>query len=311
MALKIYHETKKGLLRSGYRYKGFIRGNEPVNSINEHLPDFGDLQQLVPAIKTHKIRLVVIAMERSEKAEVEKIIDLLGEKDVQISIVPDTLDILSGSVKADSLFGPVLTGIKTGLMPEWQQNIKRVIDVMVSLPLLILMSPVLIYAAIRTRVSSPGKIIYSQERVGYKGKTFRILKFRSMYADAEKNGPQLSAKNDSRVTPWGKVMRKWRIDELPQLMNVLKGEMSLVGPRPERDYYVRQLSKKSPYFRYLLKVKPGLTSWGMVQFGYAGTTDEMIERMKFDLIYIENISLALDLKIMLYTIKIILKGQGR
>ena len=236
MALKIYHETKKGLLRSGYRYKGFIRGNEPVNSINEHLPDFGDLQQLVPAIKTHKIRLVVIAMERSEKAEVEKIIDLLGEKDVQISIVPDTLDILSGSVKADSLFGPVLTGIKTGLMPEWQQNIKRVIDVMVSLPLLILMSPVLIYAAIRTRVSSPGKIIYSQERVGYKGKTFRILKFRSMYADAEKNGPQLSAKNDSRVTPWGKVMRKWRIDELPQLMNVLKGEMSLVGPRPERDY---------------------------------------------------------------------------
>ncbi|HTF31992.1 MAG TPA: sugar transferase, partial [Flavitalea sp.] len=294
-----------------YRYKGFIRGREPVNGIIEHLPDCGGLQELARVIETHKIRLVVIAMERSEKAEVEEIIDLLSEKDVQISIVPDTLDILSGSVKADSLFGPVLTGIKTGLMPEWQQNIKRVIDVVISLPLLVLMSPVLVYAAIRTRISSPGRIVYSQERVGYKGKTFNILKFRSMYADAEINGPQLSSKNDPRVTSWGKVMRKWRIDELPQLLNVLKGEMSLVGPRPERSYYVQQLSKKSPYFRYLLKVKPGLTSWGMVQFGYAGTLDEMIERMKFDLIYIENISLALDLKIMLYTIKIILKGQGR
>jgi lipopolysaccharide/colanic/teichoic acid biosynthesis glycosyltransferase len=132
-----------------------------------------------------------------------------------------------------------------------------------------------------------------------------------MYLDAEKEGPALSSHDDQRITPWGRTMRKWRIDELPQLWNILKGEMSLVGPRPEREYYVNQLYVLTPYFRYLLKVKPGLTSWGMVQFGYAENVAEMIDRMKYDLMYIENISLALDWKIMLHTIRNILKAQGR
>lgn len=311
-ALELYNELENQQRSSGNIFKGFLRVKERDNyPLQEHLPFLGTIENLKKALDEHAIEEVIIALESSEHESLQMILNKVNGRDVIVKVIPDMYDILSGSVRMDSIYGTPLIQVRQDILEPWQLVSKRAGDILISSIALLLLSPLYLFTAIGVKLSSPGPIFYAQERIGKGGKPFHIFKFRSMIVNAEKAGPALSSDHDPRITNFGRFMRKVRLDEVPQFYNVLIGDMSLVGPRPERQFFIDQIVKEAPHYTHLLKVKPGITSWGMVKYGYAENVEQMIRRMKFDLLYIENMSLLVDLKILIYTVQTVLMGRGK
>ncbi len=271
----------------------------------------GAVDNLEVIIKEHSIKNVLISLERHHEDTLLEVISKCEGNSVDIKIVPDLYDLISGQVRTSQIYGVPLIDVMPELMPEWEKKLKRLMDIVLSLMLLIITLPITILSSIAIKIDSKGKIFYRQDRSGMNNKVFKIVKFRTMIKDAEKySGPVWSMKGDPRVTTIGRLLRKIRVDEIPQVYNVLKGDMSFVGPRPERPFFVEKLSQEIPLYKRRLKVRPGITGWAQVKHKYDENIEDVRAKLRYDLYYIENMSLRMDFKIIFRTIFVVLFGKG-
>ncbi|MBQ3555293.1 MAG: sugar transferase [Bacteroidales bacterium] len=307
-AVKLVESIKNLRYSVGYDIVGYVKLNGEENATT-NLPAY-NFEDLDEVISKNNIKKLIVAPEHNDRAKTFNIINSLYKYDLPIMLEAREYEILTSRIRLSDIYGAPFVDVSVLSLSDAEENIKRFCDIILSSIALIILSPLMLYVAIRIKLSSKGNIIYKQRRVGFKRKEFTMYKFRSMVENAEEETPLLSSPNDKRITKFGHWLRKYRIDELPQFWNVIKGDMSLVGPRPERKYFVDKIIERAPYYSLLHRVRPGITSWGMVNYGYARNIDEMIERLKFDIIYLENMSLLIDIKILFYTVKIVFTGRG-
>jgi exopolysaccharide biosynthesis polyprenyl glycosylphosphotransferase len=305
-ALKISQEIEKSNQQNNI--VGFVSVDNVIAINKERI--LGNISNIDNLILENKIAEAIILLDNPDEQKLFKYINTLYKHNIDIKFTPRLYEILTGSVRISSAGINPLVTITSINMPDWEISMKRFIDIVISFSALILLSPVFFYFAILIKGDSKGPVFYKQERIGLLGKAFNILKFRTMYLGSENGVPKLSNATDERVTKVGRTLRKYRIDELPQFWNVFKGEMSIVGPRPERKFYINQIIEEAPYYCLLYKIRPGLTSWGPIKIGYSDTLEKMIERLNYDIIYMENMTLLNDLKILILTFEIIFKGKG-
>ena len=304
-AVRIAHD----LSRLGYDICGFVSEDErtPVKADRNQV--LGTVEDIPVLMEKENVDEIVLAVESKNNKALLGILYSLYRYKRPIKVLADRFNMLS-KIQLRTIRGIPLVDVTDNNFSPAEQNIKLFLDKVCSVVALLLLSPLFAYIAWRVKKDSPGPVFFRQERIGYLGQPFWMYKFRTMYVNAEENGPSLSSEDDLRVTPFGRIMRKYRLDELPQFWNVLKGDMSLVGPRPERKYFIDEIVKTAPYYYLLHNVRPGITSLGMVKYGYAASVDKMVERMEYDILYYENMSLTLDLTILIYTVKTVITGKG-
>jgi exopolysaccharide biosynthesis polyprenyl glycosylphosphotransferase len=293
----------------GFNIIGFVKEHANEESTVKEI--VGTIDEIPSLIQNRRVSTVVIAAEVNRHDDLLKIIGLCEGRGVSLKTLPDMYEIVSGAAQTTQIYGMPLVSLDPKLLTPIEANLKRIFDIVVSLCVLLIGLPIWLIIAVAVWLDTKAVPIYKQARVGLHGKPFTLYKFRSMRADAESSGPKLTQKEDDRITPLGRVLRKYRIDEFPQFFNVLIGDMSIVGPRPERAFFIEQITKQAPHYTRLHRVKPGITSWGQVKFGYAANVDEMIDRLKYDLFYIENMSFGMDIKIILATVYVVITGRGQ
>jgi len=302
----------------GYKVVGYVRAGKEAerrpahrSSGGQRVPVLGEIKDMPKLLERHNIQEVLIGLDSTQHPQLLEVIKFCDGREVGMKIVPDLYDIVSGQARISSIYGFPLMELRPQLLQPWEAALKRTFDLLVAGFILLAGLPLWFIIALAIKLDSRGPVFYKQERVGRNGEVFKMLKFRSMHTDAErKTGPVWSGKNDPRITKVGKVIRRFHLDEVPQFINVLIGDMSIVGPRPERPYFVNKLSKEIPLYRQRLRVRPGMTGWAQVKYKYDQTIEDVKSKLKYDLFYIENISWRLDLKILFNTFYVLILGKG-